>query len=217
MREGIAAWLNRQPDLIVVGEAPGAAEALSQAQRLQPDLVLCDLSLKGRNGLELVKDLRSLLPELPILILSMHEEPLYAVRAARAGARGYVQKKAPAAELVAAIRAVLGGSTAFPPAIAQLLLDELIGLDSPRRESVHRLTDREFEILHLLGEGQTTHTIAHQMNLSARTIETYRTRIRHKLKLKSLPDLIRFAVKFVAHPRLNEASASEESSPRHTT
>ncbi len=196
MREGIANWINHDPELEVCGEAGGAADALRAAEKLRPDLVLCDITLAGRNGIELVKDLKAIDPELPVVMLSMHDESVYALRAVRAGARGYVMKKVGGAEVVAAVKQVLSGATAFSPGVAGQLLDEFAGRARGRQSPLAALTDREFEVFQLLGEGRTNREIAHQLNLSPKTVEVHRVNLRNKLKLKSTPELIRYAVHY---------------------
>jgi len=196
MREGIATWINHDPDLEVCGEAASAPEAFEGAGKLKPDLVLCDITLGGRNGLELVKDIKALHPDLPVVMLSMHDESVYALRAVRAGASGYVMKKAGGAEVVAAIKMVLAGGTAFSPGVAKQLLDDYTGRARGRQSPLAALTDREFEVLQLLGEGKTNREIATQLHLSPKTVEVHRVNIRNKLKLKSTPELIRYAVHY---------------------
>ncbi|MCU0770139.1 MAG: response regulator transcription factor [Verrucomicrobia bacterium] len=196
MREGIANWINHDPELEVCAEAGNAAEALHAAEQSKPDLVLCDITLAGRNGIELVKDLKALRPELPVVMLSMHDESVYALRAVRAGARGYVMKKVGGAEVVAAVKQVLLGGTAFSPGVASQLLDEFAGRARGRHSPLAVLTDREFEVFQLLGLGKTNREIARQLNLSPKTVEVHRVNLRNKLKLKSTPELIRYAVHY---------------------
>jgi len=196
MREGIANWINHDPELEVCAEVESAAEALTAVGRIRPDLVLCDITLSGRNGIELVKDLKNLNPDLPVVMLSMHDESVYALRAARAGASGYVMKRAGGAEVVTAVKQVLAGGTAFSPATAKLMLDAFAGRGRGRQSPLGVLTDREFEVLQLLGQGKTNREIAGQLNLSPKTVEVHRMNIRTKLKLKSTPELIRYAVHY---------------------
>lgn len=196
MREGIANWIDHDPDLEVCAQAGTAAEALGTMEKLKPDLVLCDITLAGRNGIELVKDLRALNPELPVVMLSMHDESVYALRAARAGASGYVMKRAGGAEVVAAVKQVLAGGTAFSSGVSKQMLEDLTGRARGRQSPLAILTDREFEVLQLLGEGRTNREIAAQLNLSPKTVEVHRVNIRNKLKLKSTPELIRYAVHY---------------------
>ncbi|MFP4541151.1 MAG: response regulator [Opitutales bacterium] len=193
MREGIARWINRDPALEVCGEAATAPHGLQAAEQLRPDLVLCDISLGNRNGLELVKDLRAIDPELPIVMLSMHDESVYALRAVRAGARGYVMKEAGGAEVVAAVKEVLAGGTVFSRRVTSQLMAEVSGHRRGRLSPVASLTDREFEIMHLYGDGKTTREIADQLHLSPKTVGTHRAHICRKLDLKSTAELIRYA------------------------
>lgn len=198
MREGVAQWIERAPDLEVCSQVESAAEALSLAGKLKPDLVLTDISLPGRDGLELTKDLLAIRPELPVLVLSMHEESLYAGRALRAGARGYVMKRAGGDRVVEAIREVLQGRIALSPEMATQLLEQYSGR---RSRSAHiplpSLTDREFEIFQLIGEAKSNREIAEQLHLSAKTVETHRMNLMRKLKLKSTAEVLRFALQYV--------------------
>jgi DNA-binding NarL/FixJ family response regulator len=198
MREGVTRWIEGAPDLEVCGEASSASQALSLADRQSPDLVLADISLPGRNGLELIKDLRALCPKLPVLVLSMHDESLYAGRALRAGARGYVMKRAGGEYLLKAIREVLAGRIAVSPEMATLLLEEYSGSQSrSARTTLPRLTDREFEVLQLIGEAKSNREIAEQLHLSPKTIETHRTNLMRKVKLTKPAELLRFAMQYV--------------------
>jgi DNA-binding NarL/FixJ family response regulator len=194
MREGIANWINQHPKLEVCGEASTAPEAMGAVEKLKPDLALCDITLAGRSGIELIKDLKALNSDLPVVMLSMHDESVYALRAARAGASGYVMKGAGGAEVVAAIEQVLAGGTAFSANVSKQLLEDYAGRSRGRQSPLAVLTDREFEVLRFLGEGKTNREIAAQLRLSPKTVEVHRVNIRHKLKLKSTPELIRFAV-----------------------
>jgi len=205
MREGIAQWIQRAPDLELCGQAESAAQALSLAGKLKPDLVLTDISLTGHDGLELIKDLCALRPELPVLVLSMHEESLYAGRALRAGARGYVMKRAGGDRVVEAIREVMQGHIAVSPETATHLLEGLAGRRSrSSRAPMPNLTDREFEVFQLIGEAKSNREIGQQLHLSPKTVETHRMNLARKLKVKSAAELLRFALQYVER----EASAS---------
>lgn len=198
MREGIAQWIKRAADLEVCGEAETAAQAVSQIEKLKPDLVLTDISLTGRSGLDLIKDVQALRPELPVLVLSMHDESLYAGRALRAGARGYIMKRAGGDRVVAGIREVLQGRIAVSAAMATQLLEEYAGRRSRSgRTELPNLTDREFEILQLLGEARSNREVAEQLRLSPKTVETHRMNLMRKLKLKNPAELLRFALQYV--------------------
>lgn len=200
MREGIAKWINRDSALEICGEVSSAPEAVQATIRLKPDLVLCDITLSSRSGLEVVKDLKALDPDLPVVMLSMHDESVYALRALRAGAKGYVMKKAGGAEVLAAVKEVLSGGTAFGPAVTKQLMEEFAGRKLGRQSPVAALTDREFEILQIFGEGKTNREVARQLNLSPKTVETHRINIRQKLDIKSTPELIRYAVHCAGRP-----------------
>jgi DNA-binding NarL/FixJ family response regulator len=200
MREGVVQWIHRAPELEVCGEAESAAEAISRVAKLKPDLVLTDISLPGRNGLELIKDLTTLHPDLPVLVLSMHDEAIYAGRALRAGARGYIMKRAGGDRVIEGIRAVLAGRIALGPEMATHLLEEYSGRHSRSgRTSLPNLTDREFEVFELVGEFKSNREIAEQLHLSPKTVITHRINLMRKLKLKRAPELLRFAVQYSEH------------------
>ncbi len=199
IREGLAQWINRAGDLEVCGEAESAAQAMSRVEKLKPDLVLVDISLAGGDGLELVKSLRALQPDRPLLVLSMHDESLNAGRALRAGARGYIMKRVGGERVVEAIREVFEGRIVLSPAMATHLLEEYSG--NPAASGGHSvipsLTDREFEILQLIGEAKSNREIADRLHLSHKTVETHRLNVMRKLKLKTPAKLLRFAMQFV--------------------
>jgi DNA-binding NarL/FixJ family response regulator len=198
MREGVAQWIERSPELEVCGEADTSSAAISLVQKLRPDLVLTDIALPGRNGIELIKDLHALCPELPVLVLSMHEESLYAGRSLRAGARGYLMKQAGGDRVVQGILEVLRGRIVVSPEMATHLLEEYSGRRSQSgRSSLPHLTDREFEVFQLLGEARNNREIAEQLHLSPKTVETHRLALIRKLKLKSSTELMRFAIRHV--------------------
>ncbi len=193
-REGLRAVINREPDLMVCGEAENARQALDAVQKLAPDLVLMDITMPGKGGLELVKDFKALHPRLAILVVSMHEESLYAERMLRAGAGGYITKQQPPEELVKAIRQVLNHHVYLSRDASEKLLQRFTGKPLAGRSPVELLTDREFEIFQLVGEGKTPAEIALQLHLSAKTVAVHYANIRQKFNLKSTAQLIRFAV-----------------------
>jgi len=199
LREGLAAQINREPDLMVCGEARSAAEAVATVTRQQPDLVLADITLPGRNGLELIRDLRALRPKLPVLVLSMHDASLFAERVLRAGGRGYISKSESGPRLIAAIRQVLGGQIYLSAEVSTRLLDSLSGKGSqPKTLSpVELLTDRELEVFTLIGQAKETKVISKRLGMSAKTVEAHRASIKRKLKLKTGPELTRHAVLWV--------------------
>lgn len=197
MREGVVQWIQRAPDLEVCGQAESAAQALSLAAKLKPDLVLTDISLTGRNGLELIKDIHALDRKMPVLVLSMHDESLYAGRVLQAGARGYLMKRAGGDRVVESIREVLAGRIAISSEMATHLLEAYSGRKSQSgRTTLPQLTDREFEILQLLGEARTNREMAEQLHLSPKTVETHRMNLTRKLKLKNAAELLRFALQY---------------------
>jgi DNA-binding NarL/FixJ family response regulator len=194
MREGLRAVINRAPDLMVCGEAENARQALNAIQKLAPDLALVDITLPGKGGLELVKDLKALHPRLAILAISLHDESLYAERMLRAGAGGYITKQQPPGELLKAIRQVLDHRVYVSQEMSESLLRRFSAHPQANRSPMEILTDREFEIFQLIGAGQSAREISRQLNLSVRTVAVHNANIRQKLNLKSTARLIRFAV-----------------------
>jgi DNA-binding NarL/FixJ family response regulator len=193
--EGLSQSLGREPDLAVCGEAPDASQALEAVGRLRPDLVIVDITLPGKSGLELIKDLRALYPSLPMLAVSMHEESLYAARILRAGARGYVMKQEPPQTLLRAIRQVLDGGIYVSQRMSAQILETFSGQrPATSRSPIETLTDREFEIFHLVGQGRQNHEIADQLHLTLKTVVVHQGNIRKKLQLQNSADLLRFAM-----------------------
>ena len=197
-REGLATIINREADLQTCGEASNPAEAMSLLAKSKPDLLLTDMTMPGRSGIEFLKDVHAMLPEVPILVLSMHDELLYAERALRAGARGYLMKDAGSAKVIEVIRLVLSGKSYVSPQMSARLLDAVTGR-RPRGSTspIEKLSDREFEIFQLLGSGETTKEIAHTLHLSPKTVDVHRAHIKEKLQLKDSPSLIHHAVRWV--------------------
>jgi len=159
-----------------------------------PGCLVADVTMPGTNGLELIKALKARFPKLAVIVLSMHDEALYAERALRAGARGYIMKQAPAEQLLAAIRTVLRGEIHLSPDLSSALLKSIVSQKQQTVNSLDRLSDRELEIFRLLGEGYTTREIATSLSISAKTVESHRGNIRQKLKLNSGAELMRFAM-----------------------
>ena len=195
MREGLRGTIKGEPDLEICGEAEDAKQALERLGNCKPDLVLMDITLPGKNGLELIKDIRVTHPNLPILVLSMHDESLYAERALRAGAGGYITKQQSPAELISAIRKVMDGQTYVSRQLSEKILKIYSGRQVATTSPLETLTDREFEVFHLIGEGKTTGNIATNLHLSPKTVAVHYANIRRKLKLETYSDLIRFAVR----------------------
>lgn len=196
--EGLSQIINYQTDLTVCGSTATAAEALRKIPALLPNLVITDLTLANGSGLDLIKDLAIQHPRLPVLVLSMHDEKIYAERALRAGARGYAMKNEPGATLLARIRTVLEGGIAVSENIRRAFIGRAVGGDTLTTDPVTRLTDREIQVFRLLGEGRTTSEIASTLGLGISTIETHRARIKEKLGLASATDLIAAAVRWTS-------------------
>jgi DNA-binding NarL/FixJ family response regulator len=196
-REGLASLIRRDPGLAICGEASDAAQALTTIERLKPDVALVDISLPGRSGLELVKDLRAARPTTAILVISMHDETLYAERVLRAGARGYIMKQEGPEKMLRAIRQVLDGQIYLSSKMSIRILDAFSGQHSRTSSPIGRLTDRELEILELVGHGKDSRAIAKQLNLSFKTVDAHRGHIKEKLELRNHTELITYAAKWV--------------------
>jgi len=197
LRKGLALTLDAEPDFEVVGQAADAEEALDAAPRLHPDVVLVDLSLPGMGGLELIKHLAAVLPEAKTLVVSRHDESLYADRAIRAGARGYVSKLEAGEKIVEAVRAVLRGGLYLSDEVKdRMLLGAAAGRD-PMASPLDQLSDRELEVFEMTGKGVETRDIAERLHLSVKTVESYRARIKAKLGLSSATELLQHAVRWV--------------------
>ncbi len=197
-RAGLKELIETEKDLHVCGEADTITKALEVITAKQPDLVIIDITLRGRNGIELVKELHRDTPLLPLLVLSMHDESLYAERAFRAGASGYIMKEETSESIVKAIRMVHGGQKyASKQFLANVLNKFLSHSPEDTRSPIDRLTHRELDVFRLLGTGMTTKNIATHLDLSAKTIGTYRERIKEKLDLQNASDLIHSAVRWL--------------------
>lgn len=198
MRAGLGQLIGSQPDLVVGGEAGNPAEALQALARQRPDLILTDLTMPGRSGLEFIKDLRAAHPDIPILVVSMHDEAVYAERVLRAGARGYIMKEAGGENLLGAIRQVLRGEVYVSHKMSARILEDLSGR-RPRGSTspIERLTDREFEVFQLIGQGKGTREIAAELHLSPKTVDVHRSHVKEKLGLRDATALIRHAVRWV--------------------
>ena len=198
LRDGLAKVINQQADLAVCGEAADARAGLAAAAKLRPDVVIADLTMDEGNGLDLIKDLHLRQPGLPVLVLSMHHENLYAERAVRAGARGYVMKREPVAALLAALRKVLAGQMALSEEIVLRMLDAPARARKAAAASpTEVLSDRELEVFRLLGQGSGTRQIAEKLRLATSTVESYRAGIKQKLGLARATELVARAAQFV--------------------
>ena len=199
MRRGQADLLGREPDLEVCGESGSAREAMEAIAKMQPDLVLVDMGLPDKDGLELIKDILALHPGLPVLAMSMQDESLYAQRVLRAGGRGYVMKHEGPERLAAAIRTVLAGQVALSPRMSQKLIESMVGRVGQAHDGPEaKLTDRELEVLRHFGEGWSTDEIAGRLHLSPKTVDVHRGHIKEKLGLNTTPEFTRFAIRWVA-------------------
>ncbi|HTV61195.1 MAG TPA: response regulator transcription factor [Verrucomicrobiae bacterium] len=196
VREWLTNLINQQPDIIVCGESENAASALSAISRARPDLVIADINLKNSSGIELIKDLRRLHPGIFVLVLSMHDESLYAERVFRAGAQGYVNKRQTAEKMVEAIRRVLGGKLYVSEKAAEILAAQAVRGGAVGRLSVGNLSDRELEVFDRLGQGIGTRQIAEDFHVSVKTVQEYCARIKEKLRLNNATELLREAVRW---------------------
>lgn len=198
VRFGIAQLINRQNDLVVCGEEEDASKALSAIERLKPDLVIADLSLKDSSGLELMRNIKAQFPRLPILVVSVHEESIYAEIAFRAGALGYLMKQEALDKIATAIRRVLEGSVYVSDKLAAKMLQQRVRGQTDVQESpIQALSDRELEVFQLIGQWKKTKEIAQELHLSVKTVEYYREQIKRKLNLKDASELTHYATSWV--------------------
>ena len=198
-RKGLEELIHSDGSFAVCGEAGNASEGIDVIRQLNPDLAIVDLSLPGANGIELIKNVRAEFPKLPILVLSMHDESLYALRALRAGAEGYVMKHEAMANVIQAIREVFDGRPYLSPAMAAQVITKFAhGTAEGEADPVERLSDRELEILELIGKGNEVRQIAKLLHLSPKTVETHRAHIKDKLDLKNSREVARFALQWLS-------------------
>jgi DNA-binding NarL/FixJ family response regulator len=198
MRTGITALIEGEPDLTVCCQASTAEEGLREIPKCSPGLVITDMTMPGRGGLEFIKDVKALHPMLPVLVVSMHDESLHAERVLRAGARGYLMKEAGGEKLLAAIRQVLSGKVSLSERMSAQILENLSGR-KPRGSSspIQQLSDREFEVFELIGQGKGTREIAKQLNLSPKTVDVHRANLKEKLGFEDGISLARYAVRWM--------------------
>lgn len=198
VRQGLAQLIDQEDDLHVCGQAEDAHEAMRAIRELSPDMVVVDISLKDTSGIELIKDIKVHYPDLPVLTLSMHDEGVYAERAMRAGARGYIMKQEATEKVVTAIRRVLSGEVYVSEGMAAKMVSKLVaGPAKTGGSPVDRLSDRELEVFRLIGAGYGTREMAEKLHLSIKTIETYRAHIKDKLDLVDANELLRTAITWV--------------------
>ncbi len=200
VRQGLRRVISATEDLHVCGEAETAQEARKAARDLQPDAMVVDLSLREGDGIELVKDLRAHHPRLPILVLSMHDEQVYAERLLAAGASGYIMKQAASNLFLTALRHVLAGGTYVSPEISSRMIGRLGGGERPQ-SPIDQLSNRELQILQMIGRGRSTREVAESLHLSIKTVESHRQRIKRKLGLTTSPQLVQFAANWIAGRR----------------
>lgn len=213
-RQGLAFLINQQRDLVVCGEAPTAALALELIPASQPNLVLVDITLPDKPGIELIKDIKAIYHELPMLVVSMHKESLYAERSLRAGARGYIMKDKGGDGIVKAIRRVLDGQIYLSEAMSTQLLEHLSGGHKvSERSGIENLSDREFELFKLIGDGLTTHDIAERLHLSPKTVDAHRANIKDKLNFHSASELVSYAARWTAQEQASGSDTPVTSEP----
>jgi DNA-binding NarL/FixJ family response regulator len=194
-REGLRQLIDRETDLMVCGDAAQPDEAMEQIRKLKPDLAIVDISLEGGNGIDLVKAVKSEFEEMPVLIVSMHDETLYAERALRAGAMGYVMKQEPAKTVKTAIRKVLGGDMHLSEKMASSVITKFMhGSDDLPPSPLEKLSDRELEVFQMLGMGKGVRQIAEEMDVTVPTVNSFRNRIKEKLQLKSSTEVMLHAI-----------------------
>lgn len=198
VRFGIAQLINRQADLIVCGEQEDARKALDAIIQLKPDLVVADLSLKDSSGLELIRNIKAQFPSLPMLVVSIHDETVYAEIAFRAGALGYLMKQEALEKIIMAIRRVLSGNVYVSDSLAAKMLQQQVrGHTDVQQPAIKSLSDREVEVFHLIGQWKKTKEIAGELHLSVKTVEYYREQIKRKLNLKDAAELTQYATAWV--------------------
>jgi DNA-binding NarL/FixJ family response regulator len=195
LRQGLALMINRELDLTVCGEAEEAHTAMKEIAAKKPDILIADISLNGPDGLDLLKNVRGSYPNLPVLILSMHDESIYAERALRARANGYIMKQEATEKVLVAVRRILGGDIYLSDRMANKLLHQYIsGASADMNSRLSALSDRELEVFRLIGEGRSTRQIAEKLHLSIKTVETYQAHIKDKLSLHSGRELVQHAI-----------------------
>ena len=199
VRHGLGLLIDQEEDLMVCGETSSAVETLDNFEMMEPDIAVVDISLQGISGLELTKALKEIQPSLPILVLSMHDESLYAERALRSGARGYVMKQESAETVLAAIRKVLSGGVYLSERLSSQILREFVDGTEAQVEKfgIETLSDRELEVFELIGRGHSTRDVANRLGLSVKTIETHRAHVKQKLKIDTATELVHRAFHWV--------------------
>jgi DNA-binding NarL/FixJ family response regulator len=200
IRQGLGLLIDRETDLSVCGEADGAHSAFHAIETLRPDIVVLDISLSGPDGLDVLKEIRMKTASLPVLILSMHDETIYAERAMRAGANGYIMKQEATEKVLVAIRRILQGEVYLSDRLTNTMLQQYVRRGSTAKGSpLLNLTDRELEVFRLIGVGHGTRQIADELHLSVKTIESYQAHIKEKLALRNARELVQHAIEWTVN------------------
>jgi DNA-binding NarL/FixJ family response regulator len=202
LRKGVGQLIDQEKDLMVVGEAEDANKAITIIENANPDVALIDITLQGTSGIELLKNLKARFPKLKMLVLSMHDESVYAHRALRAGASGYIMKQEGPEKVLTALRKVLRGEVYLSERLGNRMLHTLVNGHTPLPSSpVEELSDRELEVFNLIGQGHGTRPIAEKLHLSIKTIESHRAHIKEKLNLQNATELVHHAIQWVQSER----------------
>lgn len=210
LRKGVSQLIDQERDLAVVGEAEDAQKAITAIEETKPDIALIDITLNGASGIELVKNVKSRFPKLKMLVLSMHDESVYAHRALRAGACGYIMKQEGSEKVLTAMRKVLRGEVYLSERLGDRMLHTLVnGRSSLTSSPVEELSDRELEVFNLIGQGNGTRPIAEKLHLSIKTIESHRAHIKEKLNLQNATELVHHAIQWVQSERALSGAAGE--------
>jgi DNA-binding NarL/FixJ family response regulator len=214
VREGVTHFIGQEDDLIVCGGAANGADALTAIEMLKPDAVLCDISLPGMNGIEFLKNLKAKHPGMVAVVLSMHDEAIYAERALRAGALGYVMKRESAEEVIIALRKALRGEFHVSEKITGIIFHKALGADGSAkhatRSPVELLSDRELEVFEMLGRGMSMRAIAQALSLSPKTVESHRAHIKEKLQFQTVSDILQHAIRWVEHESAGNGNGRRE-------
>lgn len=198
LRRGLAELINREPDMIFCGEAEDSPSAMKAITQIKPDLVIVDISLKGYNGIELIKNIKAFDQKIQVLVLSMHDEAVYAMRVLKAGAKAYVMKQEVVDKVMEAVRRIRAGKVFVSERVASRMLDQVVVGGDPAPDSpVDLLSDRELEIVNMIGSGLPTREIAAKLHISIKTVESHRARIKEKLNLQNAIQLVQFCVRWV--------------------
>lgn len=198
LRRGLAELINREPDMVFCGEAEDSPSAIKAISQLKPDLVIVDISLKGYNGIELIKNIKAFDSKIQVLVLSMHDESIYAMRVLKAGAKAYVMKQEVVDKVMEAVRRIRAGKVFVSERVASRMLDQVVVGGDPAPDSpVDLLSDRELEIVNMIGSGLPTREIAAKLHISIKTVESHRARIKEKLNLQNAIQLVQFCVRWV--------------------